>query len=567
MGAYLKDDISIVLGGEAGLGIQTIEQVLTKVLKLDGYNVFAAKEYMSRIRGGSNSIEIRVSSKKVSAYVNRIDILIPLDKTAIARLKKRISPKTIVLGDKEVLATELDVLDIPFSRIAKEVGNVIYANTVAAGAISGFFQIEPGTLEGFLKDYFSGKDEETVRNNIEASRKGYEIGLDLSRKGKVTVDVKKDVNVKKELFFNGAEAVGMGVIAGGCDFLSSYPMSPATSVMVFLAGRSKEFGIVVEQAEDEISAINMCLGAWYAGGRAIASTSGGGFDLMTEGLSLAGIIESPIVIHIGQRPGPATGLPTRTEQGDLELALYAGHGEYPRIILAPGTLEEAFYLTGKAFDLADKYQAPVIILTDQFLMDMYYNFSSLDLPKAPHKKHIVKTGRDYKRYKLTKDGISPRGMPGYGDGLVSLDSDEHDEEGHITEDFELRVKMVDKRLKKLESIKKDIVPPALGGDKRFKTLAVCWGTTYNVVKEAVEKLGRDDVAFLHFSQVYPLHPETLGHLEKAEKTVIIENNATSQLGKLIKLYFGFEIKEKILKYNGLPFSVEEIVKGLKEIAG
>jgi 2-oxoglutarate ferredoxin oxidoreductase subunit alpha len=307
------------------------------------------------------------------------------------------------------------------------------------------------------------------------------------------------------------------------------------------------------------------VGAWYAGARGMTSTSGGGFALMEEGLSLAGILESPAVINLAQRPGPATGLPTRTEQGDLLFALYAGHGEFPRIILAPGTMHDAFYLSQKAFNLADKYQVPVIILTDQYLLDSYHNMPLPDLSDIKIDKHIIQTDSDYMRYEITGNGVSPRGIPGFGDGIVCVDSDEHDESGHITEDFHMRVKMVDKRFRKLDGITEESIPPKLIGPQNYRTLVIGWGSTYSMIKEAMENLGRDDTAFLHFAQVYPLNPDTMYYLGKAEKLVIVENNATSQFGSLIQLHTGFEIDQRILKYNGLPFSVEEIEEKLRTI--
>ena len=357
----------------------------------------------------------------------------------------------------------------------------------------------------------------------------------------------------------------MGAIAGGCNFVSSYPMTPSTPVLTFLARHSKEFNIVVEQAEDEIAAINMALGAWYAGARGMVTTSGGGFALMAEGLSLAGIIESPIVIHLAQRPGPATGLPTRTEQGDLLFALFAGHGEFPRIIFTPGTLDEAFYLTWKAFNLADMFQIPVFVLTDQYFIDSYYNIPKLGISKIKIEQHITVTDPDYKRYTLTDDGVSPRGIPGKGNGLVVVDSDEHDYEGHITEDHDVRINMVDKRLRKLDSIIKEAFPPKLVGQEDSRNIVVCWGSTYNIVTEAIERLERDDVSMLHFKQVYPLHTDTHKYLEKAENRIIVENNATSQFGSLLKLFTGIDIQTKILKYNGLAFSVEELTEELQNV--
>jgi 2-oxoglutarate ferredoxin oxidoreductase subunit alpha len=539
-------------------------------LKLAGYNVFATKEYMSRIRGGVNSTELRISAKKVSAMVSRIDILIALDKGAVQHVRKRMSRKTIILADMEVVGSDTDVgrnlfFDVPFNKIAVGIGGKIYSNIVAVGAIAALFSVPLEDVASFIKKFFSAKSQDIIQNNVKAAEAGYKIGGDLANSNKLKFAIAANPKVKYEILLNGAEAVALGAIAGGCNFVSSYPMSPSTPVLTFLAKYGRDFGIIVEQAEDEIAAINMVIGAWYAGARALITTSGGGFALMTEGLSLAGMLETPVVIHLAQRPGPATGLPTRTEQADLNLALYAGHGEFPRIILAPGTLEDGFYLTQKAFNLADKFQVPVFILTDQFFIDSYYNINSLDLSASKIEKYITKTSKDYKRYQLTRSGISARGIPAFGEGLVVVDSDEHDEQGHITEDLELRVKMVDKRLKKLSLIEKEIIPPEFVGQKNYQNLVVCWGSTYNVVKEALAELARDDTALLHHKQVFPLHPDTADYLRKARKSIIVEGNATGQLAKQIKLSTGIEIEEKILKYNGLQFSVEEIVQRLKAV--
>jgi 2-oxoglutarate ferredoxin oxidoreductase subunit alpha len=425
--------------------------------------------------------------------------------------------------------------------------------------------VEREVLDHYLRHHFAGKDEKIVQKNLEAARRGYEVSDELLRNGILQIDLVRHNEIKDEILIDGVEALAMGAIAGGCNFLSFYPMSPSTAVAVLLAEHSKEFGIIVEQAEDEISAMNMGIGAWYAGARGLASTSGGGFALMVEGLSLAGMIESPMVVHIGQRPGPATGLPTRTEQGDLLFALYAGHGEFPRVILAPGTIEDCFYLAQNAFNLADQYQVPVFILTDQYLLESHYNIPSLDTARIPLQKHFVETERGYKRYQLTESGLSPRGIPGFGKGIVVLDSDEHDEEGHITEDLDLRTKMVNKRFKKMDLLKKDVIPPELVGPENYKTLIIGWGSTYHAIKEALGRLDREDVAFLYFKQVYPLHPDTITWIKKAKKTVIVENNGTCQFGQLIRMQTGFDMDRKILKYNGLPFSVEELEERLKSV--
>jgi len=566
-GSKFIDDVSIVLCGEAGQGIQTVEHLMTQTLKLSGYNVFSTQEYMSRIRGGNNSTSIRISSKKVSAPVNRMDILIPFGEGAVKHVSKRISPDTLIIGEEKVFKDEYDgsnSIDVPISQIAAEVGGPIFANTVASALMLRLFDVDIELFNDYLKKRFSGKDESIVQKNINAAKRGYDLSDELLKNGRIKVLIQHDPLVKKEIIMDGVEALTMGAIAGGCDFISFYPMSPSTGIATYLAQHAKEFGIVVEQAEDEISAMNMVVGAWYGGARALASTAGGGFALMVEAVSLAGMLESPAVIHIGQRPAPATGLPTRTEQGDLFFAIYSGHGEFPRAILAPGTIEDAFYLTQHAFNLADKYQIPVFILTDQYLLESHYNINGLDPYRIKPERYIIETDVDYKRYKLTQNGISPRGVPGYGKGLVVVDSDEHDEEGHITEDMNVRTNMVNKRLKKLELVSQEAIPPELIGNQDYKTLVVAWGSNYSVIREAMGNLGRDDLAFLHFKQVYPIHLSTTDYLKKAEKTIIIENNATSQFANLIKLQTGISIDRKILKYNGLPFFVEEIEAELND---
>ena len=566
-----EQDISIVLCGEAGQGIQTVEELLTRILKLSGYYVFATKEYMSRVRGGSNSTQIRVSSKPIQAPVARIDVLIPLDKEAIKHVSSHLSEHTIIIGDEEKLDTNKKVINVSFLRMAQEIGQAIYANIVAVGLLLGLLDGDVKISKNFLIDYFTEKSKkEFIEDNIKALEKGYQEARRLIKENLLTSErlpkLKKSSKAKNNLLFNGAEAVGLGAIAGGCNFISSYPMSPSTGVLTFLAQHAHNFDIIAEQTEDEISAINMALGAWYAGARAMVTTSGGGFSLMIEGLSLAGMLESPMVIHLAQRPGPATGLATRTEQGDLQLVLYAGHGEFPRIILAPATIEDAYYLTQKAFNWADKFQVPVIILTDQYTMDTYYNIKKLTIPKEEINNFIIKTNSDYHRYNLKiKDGISPRGIPGFGEGLVRVDSDEHDEMGLITEDMEIRKKMVEKRNAKWYPLKKEILPPTLTGAKDYRILLVGWGSTFNIIKEAMERLDKPDIALLHFQQVYPISEESIVFLDRAEQVISIENNYSGQFSRLLEAETGIGVGTKILKYDGLPFYADELAREIDDI--
>ena len=563
-------DVSIVLAGEAGQGIQTLEKILVNTLR-KRYHIYSTKEYMSRVRGGINSTEIRVSSKKVHAFINQIDILIPIHKDVMKRksILRRINEGTVIIGDKELMSENdfegYNFVDVPFTKIAKEIGGEIYFNVIATGMLVGILDIEDEVAIEIIKSQFKNKSDEVINNNVKALKRGLEIGKRLEAEKKIVVEIKPEEDLTNNIMLNGSEAIGIGAIAGGCNFIASYPMSPSTGVLTYLSKMSKEFGIVVDQAEDEISAINMSLGAWYAGARAIVTTSGGGFALMNEAISLAGMTETPVVVHLAQRPGPATGLPTRTAQEDLNHVLYAGHGNFPRIILAPGTIEEGIELTHKAFNLADKYQVPVFILTDQYYVDSFYDLVEMNLTDLKNEYHIIETDENYERYNLTENGISPRGIPGYGKGYVAVDSDEHYENGRITEDHDVRNSMVMKRLQKLDQLKKDIITPVLVGDDKYKGLVIGWGSNFNVIAEALKNLIGEKLAFLHFKQIYPLHPMIKKYIEQSEFSIVIENNVAGQFSNLIQQEICRKIDYKILKYDGLPFAVEEIETEIRKI--
>ncbi len=546
----IRGDISIVLAGEAGQGIQSIESVLARALKNGGYNLFATKEYMSRIRGGANSTEIRVSSERVSAYTERIDILIALGKEPSSHVKKRITPGTLVItGD-------------PFEKIAKEAGNPIYLSSAASGFVCGLLGIESGIMTDIIEKQFENKSDEIRDKNREASLGGYKMGLEYLL-SVLPVKIEKDPErVSKEMVLSGADAVALGALAGGCNYVCAYPMSPSTGVLTAMASYSRDADIIVEQIEDEVGALNMAIGAWYAGAKALVTTAGGGFALMIEAFSLAGMVESPAVILLAQRPGPATGQPTRTEQGDLNMAVYAGHGTFPRVIYAPASLEEAFNLTERAFFISDSFQVPAVILVDQFFVDSYYNTPEFKMPSREAVNYFVKTEASYKRYSLEKDGLSPRGIPGFGDGLVRLDSDEHDQDGFITEDIDLRVKMVNKRMAKTLLLDKENIQPIFSGPENYKNLVIGWGSTDAMIREALAILQSDKTAYLRFPQVFPFPVKSVSYLEKAGNIICVENNEAGQFADLIKQSTGIDIKNRVLKYDGLPFSSEEIARRL-----
>lgn len=561
--------ISIVLCGAAGQGIKTVEKLLVHALKSSGYHVFASREYMSRVRGGNNSTEIRVSREEVCAFVDRVDILIALSPGIRPNIMERVSKETLIIGDKDNVGNDfsedLSFYDAAFLKEARELGGRVYANSIAAGVIFGILNVSRDIVKGMFEQIFSSKGGSVVEKNMDAAEAGILKGEKIRSSNGPYLEMISETSREERIALDGSEAVSLGAIAGGCNFIASYPMSPATGVLTYLASHARDFDIVAEQIEDEIAAINSAVGASYAGARSMVSTSGGGFALMSEGLSLAGVMETPVVVHLAQRPGPATGMATRTEQGDLNLAVYSGHGEFPRIVLAPATIEDGFYLMKRAFDLADRYQVPVILLTDQYYLNTFYDVPVFDVKSDNIRYHIIEADNEYRRYEITGNGISPRSVPGYGPGLVGADSHEHDPWGHVQEDFVLRKNMVEKRLKKLEDLKDETIPSYFSGAEDFKYLVISWGSTYPVIEEALELLDHDDVAHIHLRQIYPLENLLGEHIKRAKKTITIEGNATGQLAMLIKQTTGFSIDTCITGYRGLQFSVEEICNRLEAV--
>ncbi|NTV68303.1 MAG: 2-oxoacid:acceptor oxidoreductase subunit alpha [Chlorobaculum sp.] len=563
------DDFSMVFEGAAGQGIQTITSLLLPVLRSSGHHIFSCAEYMSRIRGGSNSTEIRITGKPRRAYVSRIDLLMAMTPFAYERLHERLHERTLIFAEQAQFGEHWDsrCIETPLAHFATEAGGAVYVNVSAMGLVLAVLGTPLERCTEYLRTQFAGKGEEVVERNTRAAQLGYEFGLQLPADRRPKLPEPAPENQRDTLMMDGTSALGIGAIAAGCNFICSYPMSPGTGVLTFLAARAKTFGIVVDQAEDEIAAINAGLGASYAGAKSMVTTSGGGFDLMQEGMSLAGMIETPIVVHIGQRPGPATGLPTRTEQGDLDLALHAGHGEYVRAIFAPGTLGEAIEIMQRAFDTAQRYQIPVVVLTDQYLLDAVSTIGIDEIKRLPAKLSIVESGQEYKRYAFTDDGLSPRAVPGYGKGIVRVDSDEHDEVGLITESFEMRRRMMEKRLKRLNALRREALrPTVIGNAEEAEIIAVVWGSNRGVLEEALERLDDSRFAGVHFAQVWPLAPDGVGMLGNGrKKIVVIENNALGQFANLLNRESGVDVSRRILKTTGEPFSVEEIIEQLREV--
>ena len=553
-------DINIMVSGAAGQGIQTIGYILAKTASEAGYYVFAWQEYESRIRGGSNSYRIRVSDTPANSPLIEADIFLPLDEKSKAKYRPLLKENGILIDERE---SGNRVITIPFVSIAQtDLGNKLFANTVAAGALAAVLGLDLDSLSEVIADEFSGKGVDIIRTNLSAAATGYKFAK------KSCEGICPWRLPKRELaqyLISGNEALALGAAAAGCRFIAAYPMTPSTGIITFLSKHKEQLKIFTEQAEDEIAAINMAIGATYAGVRAMTASSGGGFALMVEGISLAGMTETPLVIVLGQRPAPATGLPTRTEQGDLLFAINAGHGEFPKLVFAPSDPKDAFHKIIRAFNLADKYQSTAIILTDQFLADSYFSVKNFELEELDNRSYLANPENiaDYKRYQLTETGISPRLYPGQSQHVVCCDSDEHDEYGHITEDLGLRRRMVDKRLKKFELLRREILPPEEKEFAEAEDVLVSWGSSRNVVFEAVDKLNEkgNKVGALHFTELWPL-PAYKFPSEK--HYFLVESNATGQLGRLLQSEFGLHVEGRITRYDGLPLDCMYIVEGFEK---
>ncbi|MFP5258679.1 MAG: 2-oxoacid:acceptor oxidoreductase subunit alpha, partial [Acidobacteriota bacterium] len=476
-----ESSINIVIGGAAGQGLVTVGEFLSRALVRAGYAIVVTQDYQSRIRGGHNTFAIRVDSERVLAPTETIDLLVALSAETLPLFRDRLSPRALVLADTAQDLTGVPGLAIPYKALCPK---PLYENMAALGVIGSLLCLDPAWISGLVREKFAAKGEAVVAANLEV----FAAAMDWTAANDASFAcLAPPTRAGTRLLLHGNEAIALGALAAGVNFSSFYPMTPGTSVIQTIIDQADPLGVVVEQAEDEIAAVNMAVGASYAGARPLVSTSGGGFALMVEGVSLAGMLETPVVIVVAQRPGPATGLPTRTEQADLDLTLHAGHGEFPRAIFAPGDVSQCFHLAYRAVDAAERFQSPVFILTDQFLADSYRDvppFDLTDLPPVARPLTSVEDAAGYERYAVTPDGVSPRLLPGFTEAVVVLDSDEHTPDGHITEDLAVRVTMQDKRMRKLDGLTRAALPPDIYGEAAGATLIACWGSTLGAALEA-----------------------------------------------------------------------------------
>ncbi len=554
------EDLNVVIAGAAGQGIQTIGSVLAQTASVQGYAVFTWQEYESRIRGGHNSWSMRISEEPRNSPLIEADIVLALNDGAADKYAPLLRETGILLAQKQVRER---MIAIPFDEVAKELGGTIYANTIAVGALAATLGIELHTLTKVLDQTFAKKGQAVVQVNRAAAERGFS----LAEEGcKDMCPWRLPRRRGHYYLIGGNQAIALAAAYAGCRFISAYPMTPSTGIITFLAKEEDRLGVFAEQAEDEIAAINMAIGASYAGARAMTATSGGGFALMVEGVSLAGMTETPLVIVLGQRPGPATGLPTRTAQGELMFAINAGHGEFPKMVMAPSDPKDAFHKIVRAFNMADKYQMPVIVLTDQCLADSAYSIRDFELDTIGPISSIADPSEteDYKRYRVTDDGISSRLYPGQSEHLVCADSDEHDERGHITEDLSgTAIAMVEKRLTKMKGLQKDVNRPEEHRLNEADTVLVGWGSTRQAILEAMVLLQEDGIqpGMIHFTELWPLPEYTF---PKTKKYWSVESNATAQLARLLRSEYGLAFDGHVGRYDGLPLTGDYIRRHLND---
>nr|WP_319491131.1 2-oxoacid:acceptor oxidoreductase subunit alpha [uncultured Desulfobacter sp.] len=564
----MKIDVTLKIAGAAGQGIQTIGDLLSEVCHQSGLFTFSVDDFESRVRGGHNFNLMRISDKEVAAPGNRIDILVCIDKDSYALHKDQLRPDGIAIVNADKPETQSKTrFDIPLMTLAQEAGGKITANTVAAGAVLSILGTPFSLLEDLLKKRFAAKGEKVVALNMAAAQKGFEAAKDLSLATGFTWEAKEVKNV----ILSGAKAAALGALAADCRFFPFYPMSPATGVLTNVVSYADKLPVVVEQAEDEIAAVVMAIGASFAGVRSMTATSGGGFCLMTEGLGLAAMTETPLVILNAQRPGPATGLPTRTGQADLLFSIHASQDEFPRFVFAPGTPVETFDTMKKAFHLSEKYQVPAIVLLDQFLADFRMtevNTLTVDaqIERFYEENNSGDDENPYLRYKVTQDGVSPQRLPSSGPGLVRVTGNEHDPEGHISENAANKIAMTQKRGAKLPAMIKEMSPPLIE-NPAASTFLVGWGSTKGNILEAVERLKAEgmEIGAAVFKDIWPMDRQAVKDALAGKQLIMVEQNTSGQLGLLLAQEAGVSAFDSILKIDGRPFFPDYIVQKVKEI--
>lgn len=575
------NQLSWKVGGQQGEGIESTGEIFSIALNRLGYYLYGYRHFSSRIKGGHTNNKIRVSTSQIRSISDDLDILVAFDQETIDLNYKELHDKGIMIADakfdpKQPEDTNAVLFAVPFTEIATELGTSLMKNMVAVGATCAVLNLDIKVFEEVVQEIFGRKGQQVVDKNMEAIQAGFDF-----MKEKLSDDVElmelEKADGMKRLFMIGNDAIALGALAGGCRFMAAYPITPASEIMEYLIKKLPALGGSVIQTEDEIAAVTMTIGANYAGVRSLTASAGPGLSLKMEAIGLSGITETPLVIVDTQRGGPSTGLPTKQEQSDLMAMIYGTHGEIPKIVLAPSTVQEAFYDTAEAFNLAEEYQCPVIILSDLQLSLGKQTVEPLDFSKVEIRRGKLVTEElpeienkgYFKRFEVTEDGVSPRVIPGMKNGIHHVTGVEHDETGKPSESAANRNAQMDKRFRKVENIKFNTPVHKNAPHEEADLLIVGFNSTRGVIEEAMGRIEQDGIKVNH-AQVRLIHPfptdELLPLVKTAKKIAVVENNATGQLANIMKMNVGHAEKVyKLLKYDGNPFLPHEIHTKCKEL--
>lgn len=569
------------IGGEAGYGIMVSGDMLAKTYTRGGFFAYAYAEYPSLIRGGYNTYHLRLSSAPVRATVPEINVLVALNDETVERHAKLVTDQGVLLYDSDAVRTEPSrfpscrgkIIPVPLTKLAAEAGGeTVMRNTVSLGMTVALTGWDLEKLMGVLQDAFGHKGEEVVQRNQAVAKIGYDFAKE-KLLGQWNRPLRTMQNPRR-MFLSGNEAIAIGALKAGCKFYAAYPMTPTSGILHYLAGKERAYSMVVKHTEDEIAAMNMVVAAGFTGVRAMTATSGGGFSLMVEALGMGGMMESPFVAVEGMRGGPSTGLPTWTSQGDLRFVLHASQDEFPRFLLSPGDVEEAFFLAHEAFNLADRFQVPTLILSDKILAENKdtlepFATSGLRIDRGKLLSDAEAAAlKDYQRYALTDDGISPRTIPGQKGGEHICTSYEHNEAGFYSEEPDNRVRMVDKRFRKVPAMLAAMPQPQLHGPREADVTLVGFGSTKGAILESMEHLAASGITanFLQIVGLAPFPAEVVtAMLQKAKRTVGIEGNKTAQLAGLIREHTGIALHHHISKYDARPFLPLELAQSIQSV--
>ena len=576
-------ELTVGIGGAAGDGLDKTGDTLAKTVSRLGLYVYAYNSYQSVIRGGHIWLRVRLSEEKVYSHGDQLNVLIALNQDSIERHAPEVNPGGAIIYNSDKLKVDpvlprenVLTVPLPITTLTKQFGKVqpVMQNTVAIGALVFLSGLDFDTAAEVLGDTFKHKGQAVVDQNVAIARAGY----DYSKENFVPLGYEWNFSRQRRPFLTGNEAMAIGAAAAGCRFYSAYPMTPATAILHWMANHADQCGIVVKQCEDELAVINLAIGAGHAGVRSMCATSGGGFALMTEAIGLAGMIEAPVVIVEVQRGGPSTGIPTKTEQADLNQVFGASQGDYPRIIIAPADVTDCFYSTVEAFNLADKYQLPVTIISDLLVSEHPETveagalIGNVPIDRGEMVTEWSAEKGPYKRFEFTKSGVSPRALPGTENTIYVAGSDDHDEGGVLISDVftspPVRRKIQEKRMRKMETALGEMAPPTLEGPADAEVTMIGWGSTRGVIVEAIRKLAAEGITAnqLHVKYLVPFHTKEIsGILRKCKRTICVEANYTGQFARHLRAETGITIDDHIRKYDGEPFEPHHIVEEVKAI--